>query len=377
MFDCQGTRRRRRERERKRAEHSCANRTRVLSSLLGDSVALEEPLAQQRAPDPLAWDPLLPLCAGTGRHSPGKNGGSFVPVCARPASLAGIGSAATHRSRGTWGEPWGDCTGTGTWGRQGPVAPAVAQGAASLQKPARSRGDAEETPRGSPPPPPIAQFGAAPPRGDKGLGSGLQPPAPLPKKGFFPIPTCLCCFSSFFSFSFSSFSLWQSSLEARSWEQGGLVQSPPCHPLCPWGEGCCNALWECPHQSPPSDPQERGRKKRQMKGDALAGTSSSKTTSLAFLSPLSPYSEMGTGTVTLGMSTSDIPRVDTVLPVLLVAPSAAHLVVGDDQLLLQLFQLLLQLFLLLIHPLPVAPLPLEVLFENLHLAGGRDVGEPG
>lgn len=240
-----------------------------------------------------------------------------------------------------------------------------------------ARGDAEETPRGSPPPRPVARFRAAPPRGDKGLGSGLQPPAPLPKKGFFPIPTCLCCFSSFFSFSFSSFSLWQSSLEARSWEQGGLVQSPPYHPLCPWGEGCCNALWECPHQSPPSDPQERGRKRRQMKGDAVARTSSSKTTSLAFLSPFSPYSEMGTGAVTLGMSPSDIPRVDTVLPVLLVAPSAAHLVVGDDQLLLQLFQLLLQLFLLLIHPLPVTSLPLEVLFKNLHLAGGRDVGEPG
>jgi len=58
-------------------------------------------------------------------------------------------------------------------------------------------------------------------------------------------------------------------------------------------------------------------------------------------------------------------------------PSAAHLVVGEDQLLLQLLQLLLQLLLLLVHPLPVTPLPLEVLLENFHLAGGRGVGAPG
>lgn len=72
----------------------------------------------------------------------------------------------------------------------------------------------------------------------------------LLKKGFIlPILTCLCCFSSFFSFSFSSFSLWQSSLEARSWEQGGLVQNPPCHSPCLLGKGCCNVLWERPYQS--------------------------------------------------------------------------------------------------------------------------------
>lgn len=156
------------------------------------------------SPRPIHMSPSAPPPAGTGRISPGENGGSSVLECARPAWLAGIGSAATRRSRGTRGEPWGGCTGTGTWGRLGLVALALAQHAASLQKPARSQDRCWGDPNGSTPPPP-------PPS----IACSLQP-SPSAQGGLPPIPTCLCCFSSFFSFSFSSFSLWQSSLEARS-----------------------------------------------------------------------------------------------------------------------------------------------------------------
>ena len=251
MFDCRGARRRKR-----RAEHSRANRTHILSSLLGDSVALEEPLAWQRAPDLLAWDPLLPLVlAQVDTHR-----GKMVEVLSRRvlawhswrvSDLLPLIEAVVHRvSHG--GTVLVLVHGAGRaqrpWQRLG-----VQPLSGSLQG---AGGDAGEIPKGSPPPSPIAQLGAVPPTGDEGLGPGLQPPVPPPKKGFFPIPTCLCCFSSFFSFSFSSFSLWQSSLEARSWEQGGLVQSPSCHPPCTWGKGCCNALQECLHRFPSSDPQE-------------------------------------------------------------------------------------------------------------------------
>ena len=68
-------------------------------------------------------------------------------------------------------------------------------------------------------PSPTAQS-CPPQQGMRGWHQACSP-QPLRPRRFFPIPTCLCCFSSFFSFSFSSFSLWQSSLEARSWEQGG------------------------------------------------------------------------------------------------------------------------------------------------------------
>jgi len=92
------------------------------------------------SPRPARTGASAPFRASMRRHSPGENGGSSVPARARPASLAGIGSAATRQSHGTQGDPRGDCTGTGTWGRQGPAAPAAARRAASLRKPARSQG---------------------------------------------------------------------------------------------------------------------------------------------------------------------------------------------------------------------------------------------
>lgn len=108
------------------------------------------------SPRPTHMSPSAPPPAGTGRFSPGENGGSSVLECALPAWLVGIGSAATHHSRGTWGEPWGGCTGgTGTRGRLGPVALALARRAASLQKPTRSQDRCWGDPNGSPPPPPL------------------------------------------------------------------------------------------------------------------------------------------------------------------------------------------------------------------------------
>lgn len=189
------------------------------------------------SPRPTHMSPFALPPASTARVSPGENGGSSVLECALLAWLAGIGSAATPRSRGTWGEPWGDCTGTGTWGRLGPAALALARGAASLQKPVRSKYRSWRDTKGSPPP----------------THCLLRPLCPGRVSS---LPVCAVSAASSASLSPPSPSgsrLWR--LAAAKEE--GLLQSPPCHPQSSWvkvAEGM-------PAPVSPSDPQERYRKR--------------------------------------------------------------------------------------------------------------------
>lgn len=164
------------------------------------------------SPRPAHMSPSAPPPAGTGGVSPGGNGGSSVLACARPAWLAGTGSAATPRSRGTRGEPRGDCTGTGTWGRLGPAALALARRAASLQKPARSQQRCWGDPKGSPPPP---------------IACSPQPLCPRRASSH---PYLFVLFQQLLQLLLFLLLPLAVIFGGSQLEEEGLVQSPPCHP---------------------------------------------------------------------------------------------------------------------------------------------------